>query len=189
MHISDISLIGWIHTAACIAALVFGGWNIVAVKGSPSHKFRGRGYVATMVVAMVLSFGIYRRDFSFFRGANSTVGIFGFLHWLSVAALLLTVLGYCAASRQQRGFWAYTHPVAMTISYYLLVGGPYQRAVRPDERSSPLCVHYRQRPARLRHDPRCADDALHKRTRRTCSPDFFVVKVWRYRRLQRTLHS
>ena len=123
MHISDVSLIGWFHTIACIAALVFGGWNIVAVKGTASHRLRGTGYAVTMVVAMGLSFGIYRFDIPLVRGAKSAAGVFGFFHWLSVAAIVLTVLGYYAASRQQRGFWAYTHPIAMTVSYYLLVGG------------------------------------------------------------------
>jgi uncharacterized membrane protein len=123
MHISDISLIGWIHTVACTAALVLGGWNIVAVKGSPAHKLRGTWYAATMLVAMLLSFGIYRFDIPVGPGGVSNAGVFGLFHWLSVATIFLVMLGYLAASRQQRGFWAYTHPIAMTLSYYLLVGG------------------------------------------------------------------
>lgn len=97
MHVSGISWIGWIHTVACIAALALGGWNLVALKGSAGHKFRGTAYAATMVVAMALSFGIYHFDVPL-RGGRVGPGVFGFFHWLSVAALLLTTLGYYASA-------------------------------------------------------------------------------------------
>jgi len=123
MHISDISSIGWLHTVGCIAALVFGGWNIVAVKGTRHHKIRGAGYVVSMLVAMGLSFFLYEFDIPFVRGERPGPGVFGFFHWLSIAAIAFTLLGYFAASRQSRSFWAYAHPVFMTLSYYLLIGG------------------------------------------------------------------
>jgi uncharacterized membrane protein len=123
MHMSEVTLIGWIHTVASMAAIVFGAWNIVAVKGGGSHKSRGNWYAATMVVAMVLSLGVYRFDLPVVPRPNSAIGGFGIFHWLAVAALVLTVIGYYSASRQARGFWAYGHPVAMTLSYYLLIGG------------------------------------------------------------------
>lgn len=123
MRIADISIIGWIHTIGCVAALVFGAMNLVAAKGTPRHRFRGRGYTISMVVAMGLSLMIYRFDIPLVRGARPGPGVFGLFHWFTVFALLFTLLGYYAASRQSRGFWAYTHPVAMTLSYYLLIGG------------------------------------------------------------------
>jgi uncharacterized membrane protein len=123
MRIADISIIGWIHTIACIAALVFGAMNLVAAKGTPRHKFRGLGYTVSMVVAMGLSLFIYRFDIPLVRGARPGPGVFGLFHWFTVFALFFTLLGYYASSRQSRGFWAYTHPVAMTLSYYLLIGG------------------------------------------------------------------
>lgn len=123
MHIADISIIGWIHTTGCIAALVFGAMNLVAAKGTPHHKFRGLSYLISMIVAMGLSFWIYRFDIPLVRGARPGPHVFGLFHWFTVFALFFTLLGYYAASRQGRGFWAYTHPVAMTLSYYLLVGG------------------------------------------------------------------
>lgn len=123
MHVADISLIGWIHTMGCIAALLFGAMNLVAAKGTPHHKFRGLSYTISMVVAMGLSLLIYRFDIPLVRGARPGPHVFGLFHWFTVFALFFTLLGYYAASRQLRGFWAYTHPVAMTLSYYLLIGG------------------------------------------------------------------
>jgi uncharacterized membrane protein len=123
MQITDISIIGWIHTIACIAALAFGPWNIVATKGTPHHKLRGSLYAASMVIAMGLSFFIYRFDIPLVRGEKTGPGVFGLFHWFAISALFFTLLGYYASSRQRKGFWAYTHPVAMTLSYYLLIGG------------------------------------------------------------------
>lgn len=123
MHMSEVSLIGWVHTIACIAALILGAWNVMAAKGTPTHKRCGTGYAASMVIAMTCSFAVYRFDLPVAPRLNSTMGGFGIFHWLSVAALVLTVIGYFGASRQQRGFWAYAHPVAMILSYYLLIGG------------------------------------------------------------------
>lgn len=123
MRIADISIIGWIHTMGCIVALIFGAMNLVAAKGTPHHKFRGLGYTISMVVAMGLSLLIYRFDIPLVRGARPGHGVFGLFHWFTVFTLLFVLLGYYAASRQNRGFWAYTHPVAMTLSYYLLIGG------------------------------------------------------------------
>src|SRR5215469_144456 len=94
MHIADISIIGWIHTVGCIAALV----------------------------AMSLSLLIYRFDIPLVRGARPGPHVFGLFHWFTVFALFFVLLGYFASSRQGRGLWAYTHPVAMTLSYYLLIG-------------------------------------------------------------------
>jgi uncharacterized membrane protein len=123
MRIADVSIIGWIHTISCIAALVFGAMNLLAAKGTPRHKFRGLGYTISMVVAMGLSLLIYRFDIPLVRGARPGPHVFGLFHWFTVFALFFTLLGYFAASRQSRGFWAYTHPIAMTLSYYLLIGG------------------------------------------------------------------
>jgi uncharacterized membrane protein len=123
MHMSEVSVIGWIHTIACVAALVLGAWNIVAVKGTRTHKRCGTGYTVAMVVAMLCAFGVYRFDLPVVHRPGATIGGFGVFHWMSVAALVLTVVGYYAASRQRRSLWAYTHPVAMIVSYYLLLGG------------------------------------------------------------------
>lgn len=123
MHIADISVLGWIHTIACVAALVFGAANLVAAKGTPPHKRRGAAYVASMVVSMGLSFAIYRFDIPLRRSQQPGPDVFGLFHSLAVAALVFALVGFYAASRQSRGVWAYAHPIAMTLSYYFLLNG------------------------------------------------------------------
>lgn len=123
MHMSEVSVIGWIHTIACMAALVLGAWNIAARKRTAAHRRHGTWYAVTMIIAMISSFAVYRFDLPVVPRPNSTIGGFGIFHWLSVATLVSTLIGYYGASRQRRGFWAYAHPVAMMVSYYLLIGG------------------------------------------------------------------
>lgn len=123
MHIADISVIGWIHTIACIAALILGAVNLATGKGTPPHKRRGAEYVIAMVVAMGLSMAIYRFDIPLNRSGIPGPDVFGLFHWLAVVALSLVLFGYYAASRQSRSFWAYAHPISMTLSYYFLVNG------------------------------------------------------------------
>lgn len=123
MQLAGISLIGWLHTLGCIAALVLGAMNLVATKGTHGHRGRGLAYVVSMIVAMGLSLAIYHFDIPITGGKAPGPGVFGLFHWLAVAALFFTVLGYYAASHQSRGVWAYTHPIAMTLSYSLLIGG------------------------------------------------------------------
>lgn len=123
MRVAGISIVGWIHTIGCIAALGFGAVNLLAAKGTPRHARRGTGYVVSMVVAMGLSLFIHRFDIPLARGAQPGPSVFGLFHWFTVFALLFTLLGYYAASHQSRAFGAYTHPVAMTLSYYLLLAG------------------------------------------------------------------
>lgn len=122
MHISDIFLIGWFHSATCTIALGLGSWNIFAVKGTMPHRWRGLGYTAFMIAANVSALAIYRFDISPAAG-KPVAGGFGVFHWLAVAALAFTLIGYYASSRQARGLWAYAHPIFMTLSYYLLAGG------------------------------------------------------------------
>ena len=40
-----------------------------------------------------------------------------------IAALIFTVIGWMAAQRQRNVILAYVHPVAMMLSYYILLGG------------------------------------------------------------------
>lgn len=122
MRIEDIGLLGWLHTLACIAALVAGGWNSVTFDRTRWHRLRGVIYAWSMVAANGLVFVIYDFDMDFINmrfGPN----VFGFFHWLAIAALVFTLVGWFASTRQRHGVWAYTHPVAMALSYYILLGG------------------------------------------------------------------
>jgi uncharacterized membrane protein len=123
MHVQDIIPIGWVHVIACLAALIAGGWNIVGRKGTPRHILMGRVYVGSMIVLNLSAFAIYKFDIAHFRPFQAGPNVFGFFHWLAVAALVFVLIGYYAARHQNRAFWAYVHPIAMTISYYDLVGG------------------------------------------------------------------
>jgi uncharacterized membrane protein len=123
VRVAGISIVGGIHTIGCMAALGFGAVNLLAAKGTPRHARRGTGYVVSMVVAMGLSLFIHRFDIPLARGTQPGPSVFGLFHWFTVFALLFTLLGYYAASHQSRAFGAYTHPVAMTLSYYLLLAG------------------------------------------------------------------
>jgi len=123
MNMQGVSLIGWVHAIASAVALLAGGWNILATKGTGRHRFRGRLYVWSLIVANVLVFFIYRFDLDMTHGFKPGPGIFGAFHWLAVATLFFTLWGNYASSRQEKAFWAYSHPVAMVLSYYLLLGG------------------------------------------------------------------
>ena len=59
MRLEDVGLLGWLHTLACIAALVAGGWNSVIFDRGRWHQLRGDIYVWSTIVANVLVFVIY----------------------------------------------------------------------------------------------------------------------------------
>jgi uncharacterized membrane protein len=128
MHVSDIVPIGWVHVIACLVALVAGGWNIAGAKGTPRHILMGRAYVISMIVLNVSSLAIYKFDIAHFVPFRAGPNVFGFFHWLAVFGLVTVLLGYYAARRQSSAVWAYVHPIAMTLSYYDLIGGGINEA-------------------------------------------------------------
>ncbi len=75
-----------------------------------------------MMVANGLVFAIYKFDMDFIH-MKFGAGVLGFFHWLAIGALVFTAIGWFAALRQRHGVWAYTHPIAMLLSYYILLGG------------------------------------------------------------------
>jgi uncharacterized membrane protein len=128
MHVHDITFIGWVHTIACLVALVAGGWNVAGAKGTPRHIVMGRAYVVSMIVLNLSAFAIYKFDIAHFRPFQAGPNVFGFFHWLAVAALVLVLIGAYAARRQNSAFWSYVHPIAIALSYYDLVGGGINEA-------------------------------------------------------------
>ncbi len=122
MRLEDVGLLGWLHTLACIAALVVGGWNSVMFDRGRWHQLRGNIYAWSMIVANVLVFAIYDFDIDVINNKFGP-GVMGFFHWLAIAALVFTLIGWFAARRQRHGVWAYTHPIVMALSYYVLLGG------------------------------------------------------------------
>lgn len=123
MHVSDITLAGWVHSITCLIALAAGAVILVAEKGTPQHRMLGSFYFWSMIVLNLSAFGIYRFDVAQFRPLVAGPHIFGLFHWFAVVGLALVLIGRYAASRQDKAFWAYTHPIAMILSYYDLIGG------------------------------------------------------------------
>lgn len=123
MLVSNMSIIGWLHSLACTLALVVGASNILLAKGTPRHRRAGRIYFYAMLAANLSAFGVYHFDIAHFRPLSAGANTFGIFHWEAVATLVLLGLGVYAAPRQSRALWAYTHPIAMMLTYYMLIGG------------------------------------------------------------------
>ena len=121
MSVSDITLVGWFHTLFCFVAMFAGARNLIAEKGTPAHRYAGQWYVASMVLLNVSALFIYEPRVS--RGTKIDLAHFGPFHWLAIGTLVILALAYIAASRQNRGPFAYLHPICMVASYYLLIGG------------------------------------------------------------------
>ncbi len=123
MNMSDVSIIGWIHTLAATAAIPIGAVLIFGPKGGAWHRFAGRWYVYTMIAMNAVSFGLFRFDIVRFVPFEAGPNRFGLFHWESVFTLFFLLLGWYAALHQRRAIWAYVHPVSMLITYYMLIGG------------------------------------------------------------------
>ena len=123
MPISEVTALGWFHTAACVVALVVGALQLFGKKGTATHALRGKIYFWSMLIAMATTLFIYSLDVVIRPGQKPLLGpYFGFFHWLALFTLLLVVLGQLSAKRQRMAFFAYAHPVFMILSYWLLVG-------------------------------------------------------------------
>lgn len=123
MNMAGVSIIGSVHTLAATVAIAIGAYLLFGRKGTPLHRYAGRWYAYTMVVANVLSFGVYHFDIVGFVPFNAGPGRFGLFHWDSVFTLFFLLLGWYAAQHQRRAIWAYLHPVSMLITFYMLIGG------------------------------------------------------------------
>jgi Predicted membrane protein (DUF2306) len=132
----DLSLIGWIHTAFSIAALVTGGFVFLDRKGTSRHRSVGKVYVLVLSLVNFTALGIYRQ------------GTFWFPHWFAVAALVTIAVGFsCAHFKRPETFWLPGHLTSMVVSYWLLIGGSVNevflrvaalRAIAPNVQASPI---------------------------------------------------
>jgi uncharacterized membrane protein len=108
----DLSLLGWVHTLACLPALVLGAMNLVMRKGTAVHRRIGQWYLVTILLVSVTSLGIYRLNRFFFP------------HWLAIATIVFAVMAYAFAHfRRPRALWLRFHIVSTVLTYYLLIGG------------------------------------------------------------------
>lgn len=115
MRIMDISILGWIHTLACIIALPAGFAVLAMVKGTPRHRRLGKWYLVAMAVGSVTSLGLFAPIPGIEPGFNR-------FHWMALATLAALFVAYVGARRQHKALWAYLHPAGMVISYYMLIG-------------------------------------------------------------------
>src|ERR1700761_5442558 len=130
MLISNISVFGWLHSLACIVALVAGTYVMVARKGTRSHRLWGWWYAGAMAVQAITIMAVYR--FDIIPGHKPAAHTFGIFHWMAVASFVLVALSIFAAARQRRSLaWAHVHAHAMLASFYLLVSGLLNEMVVP----------------------------------------------------------
>jgi uncharacterized membrane protein len=111
----NLSVVGWMHTLACVAAMLAFVPVMLARKGSRRHRASGRVYAIAYVVLCITSLGIYSQQ------------RFWFPHWLAIGGLLVLGVGYLAARLKPRG-WRYVHLSAMLLSAYNLFGGAVNEA-------------------------------------------------------------
>ena len=117
----DLSLVGWIHTVACVVGMSAFFPVMFARKGGRQHRAWGRVCALAYVAMCVTALGIYSRQ------------QFWFPHWLAVGGLAVLSVGYLAARLKPRG-WRYIHLTAMLLSAYNLFGGAVNEAflrIRP----------------------------------------------------------
>jgi uncharacterized membrane protein len=120
MRIDDISILGGLHSAACVVALFAGPLIFTLRKGTPRHRLMGTWYAGAMVIANITALGL----FAPIQGLPT----FNMFHWMAVATLVMIGLGVWAARHQGRVLGAYSHPIMMILSFYMLVGGGINEA-------------------------------------------------------------
>ena len=122
MLLTGISLLGWLHSLACMIAIVAGTHVLWAPKGTPSHRKWGWWYAAAMIVQSLLVMGLYNFDFIPGQRAKPGPHVFGFFHVGALIAMAAIALALFGARRQHKSLlWALVHAQAMLFSYYLLI--------------------------------------------------------------------
>ena len=108
----SMSLLGWVHTLASIVAMASGAWVIVTPKGTARHRKLGDTFVASLLIACVLSLGIYTRH------------AWTAAHWFAVFGIVTAGGGFLVGRFKQPRFgWRYLHLTLMLLAYYDLMGG------------------------------------------------------------------
>ncbi|MBX7198295.1 MAG: DUF2306 domain-containing protein [Rhodospirillaceae bacterium] len=120
MRLDDISLLGWLHSAACMVALFAGPLVFALRKGTRFHRRAGYWYVGSMVIANLTALGLF--------APIAGLPAFNMFHWMAIVTLLFVGLGVWAARNQRARVGAYGHPVMMILSFYLLIGGAVNEA-------------------------------------------------------------
>ena len=111
----DLSVVGWLHTAACVVAMAAFVPVMLARKGSRRHRAAGKVYALAYVLLCLTSLAIYSAQ------------RFWFPHWLAIGGLVVLVAGWLAVRVKPAG-WRYVHLIAMLLSAYNLFGGAVNEA-------------------------------------------------------------
>ncbi len=129
MLLTGISIAGWIHSIACLIALVAGAYVLIARKGTSTHRRWGWWYAGSIILLNLTVMLVFHFDILPAKPPLVGPHIFGIFHWMAVATLASVLLAVFAASRQKRLLWAHVHAQAMLFSYYMLVGGLFNEMV------------------------------------------------------------
>ena len=120
MRVDDISVLGWLHTVACMVALFAGPLVLALAKGTRFHRRAGYLYAFAIGIASITALGLF--------APVPGLPTFNRFHWMSIATLAMVALGVWAAQHQRRALGAYAHPLLMIGSYYMLIGGALNEA-------------------------------------------------------------
>src|SRR3954469_9552690 len=102
MVLTGISLLGWVHSFACLLAIFAGATVLGARKGTRRHRHWGWLYALAMLAQSFLVMGVYRFDIIPGPYAKPGPHIFGFFHWGSVLTLAAIAVALFSAPRQRR---------------------------------------------------------------------------------------
>lgn len=180
MHMEHVSLIGWVHTLTCTAAIFFGAWNIFATKGTALHRGSGFTYIVSMLIGNAAALAVFHGDIALNRPPQAGPGIFGLFHWFAVLALVFTLLGWLTGRNHRLAINAYAHPLFMVLSYYLLIGGVINELFGRLDVLRPFAVHLIDGQHRFGSAAVSLSQALAMLATLVVIL-LFLAKVWRYR--------
>lgn len=107
----NLSLIGAIHSMACVYAMLVGGMVMFADKGGALHRSRGKRYMIALLLVNLTALGIY-----------TTKG-FSMFHGMALVCLLCLFTAFAAVRWRRPKLWLRIHLSAIILSYYMLWGG------------------------------------------------------------------
>ncbi|MEY2507502.1 MAG: hypothetical protein QOH01_1831 [Verrucomicrobiota bacterium] len=115
------SWLGYFHTSAAMAALLFGAFVFPMIKGTRLHKVLGYFYAAALLTTNVTAFGLYR-----------LTGHFGMFHIAAIVSFLTLLAALIPViTRRPRKAWLTLHYKYTSWSYVgLLAAAVSEAAVR-----------------------------------------------------------
>jgi uncharacterized membrane protein len=103
-----LDLIGWLHLASSILALITGMFILISLKGNRLHKKVGYVYILSMLLVNATAFGMYR-----------LYGKFGIFHVMAVISLFTIIAGMYPMYFSKSKLKLYTH---LSFMYWSVIG-------------------------------------------------------------------